>query len=850
MKLRTALILCLAIVLLSAIIGLTIVTVSFTREAGPRAAQTRSTEQEIAQSQRNAPGIATPSRLPALVTPTTANTPLPTTTPSPTASPTLAPMLPPALPLTYHPEGRLASAHRAKRDGDYVQAQAELRAILETSDAQGEIAEARYEIAVCAFHEGDYGAAKDLLRQFLQRHPADHRIAAARFYLAETLVRMGEYTSAIEQYRSYLERQTILADLVHTRIGDAYSILGQHDSAAEAYKLALESALDLGQQYDLQEQIGRAYASVGNEREAIRWFTAIAESSKNAYRLARVWYLIGQAHRAAGQEEQALAAFAQAVNGDPRPGYAHLALIVLLEASAEVNEYQRGLINYHAENYDAAVGALRRYIESTPDYDSDAHYYVALSYLDSGAFALAQQESERALSLFPETIPHWGEMWLLKGRALARQDLPDEAVETFRGFAEAHTRHPLAPTALWEAALLLERKGRFKEAGDAFASLADIHVNDDQSPLARFRAGLCRYRSGDTPQALVAWRELINAYPASAESLRARYWLGKTLWTQGEVGEAQTWLRALSEEHPRDYYGMRATHLLANRGRPASWRITSQSVPQAADQEAESREAEVWLSRWLGRGGQPGGASASLLMANNTRVRRGMEMLALGLREEAQAEFDNLRKESSQDPLSLYRLALLTGELGLYAPSLRAAIDLIVLSPEVSALDVPRQIQRLAFPLHFTDLVVSECAEYGLDPLLMFALIRQESVFDDSVVSWAGAVGLAQIMPSTGTWIAQMMPWSGYGEHLLSRPYLNVKFGAWYLHRVLAMTEGDVAAALAGYNGGPANAVSWLRQAGGDPDLFVEIISRDEPQRYVRQVYRHYDMYTRLYGKE
>ena len=117
-------------------------------------------------------------------------------------------------------------------------------------------------------------------------------------------------------------------------------------------------------------------------------------------------------------------------------------------------------------------------------------------------------------------------------------------------------------------------------------------------------------------------------------------------------------------------------------------------------------------------------------------------------------------------------------------------------------------------------------------------------------------MGLTQIMPETGTWIAEMIRWSEYPdtehsiETLLQRAYLNVKFGTWFMNRILEETEGDVIAALAGYNGGPGNGVYWLKQSGGDPDLLIEIINYDEPQRYVREIYRHYAMYVRLYGEQ
>jgi soluble lytic murein transglycosylase len=230
-----------------------------------------------------------------------------------------------------------------------------------------------------------------------------------------------------------------------------------------------------------------------------------------------------------------------------------------------------------------------------------------------------------------------------------------------------------------------------------------------------------------------------------------------------------------------------------------------------------------------------------------------MEMHTIGLHAQARDTFEALRKDivenspSAQQPLDLYQLALVTRDLELYAPSMRAAIDLVVMAPETSVLDMPRHMQRLAFPAYYSELILAECATHGLDPLLMFALIRQESVFDSQAVSWAGATGLTQVMPSTGEWIAEMTAWPDYRQEHLRRAYLNVKFGAWFLARILDQTEGNVMAALAGYNGGPARAQGWLEQAGRDPDLFVEVITRDEPQRYVKLIYRHYDVYTRLY---
>jgi soluble lytic murein transglycosylase len=521
--------------------------------------------------------------------------------------------------------------------------------------------------------------------------------------------------------------------------------------------------------------------------------------------------------------------------------------VALVEAYVQVDDFQRGLINYHAGSYGAAVAAFHRYIDTVPDYDSDAHYYVALAYLESGSYDLAAQECEHALSQYPDTISHWGDLWLIRARALAAQDLLDEAVSVFLDFADGNVSHPLAPQARWEAARLLEKEDRFDQAAQTYMTLADRHINAEQAPSARFRSGLCRYRSGDLNGAILAWRELVAAYPASSDGPRGQYWLGRTLWEQGSVQEARDVLQAVSNQHPRNYYGLRAGHLLDNNGQIPGWPKAPLEIHWTADTQSERREAQEWLRSWAAGSQDQDLTSIPTELADDIRFRRGVELLTIGHVAQARDEFDSLRRELEHDPVALYRLATLTRELGLYSSSVRASIALISLAPEASVLEMPQFIQRLAFPPYFVDLVQAECQAYGIDPLLMLALIRQESVFDDRVSSWAGAVGLAQIMPATGEWIAEMMPWSEYTSLDLQRAYLNVKFAAWFLDRILAMTNGNTGAALAGYNGGPGNGVYWLERSGGDIDLLVEVIFSDEPRRYVQEIYRHYDVYARLY---
>jgi soluble lytic murein transglycosylase len=168
----------------------------------------------------------------------------------------------------------------------------------------------------------------------------------------------------------------------------------------------------------------------------------------------------------------------------------------------------------------------------------------------------------------------------------------------------------------------------------------------------------------------------------------------------------------------------------------------------------------------------------------------------------------------------------------------------------VSPSEAPVFLARLNYPTYFSDLILEYAAQYQLDPLYVFALIWQESLFEGFAVSSASAQGLMQIWPPTGEDIASRLSWPNYQSTDLQRPYVSVAFGTWLLHEESDRFGGDLFAILSAYNAGPGNTATWLEEAGGDPDLFVEFITLPEPQSYIKAIYAHYAVYRVLYGAE
>lgn len=136
------------------------------------------------------------------------------------------------------------------------------------------------------------------------------------------------------------------------------------------------------------------------------------------------------------------------------------------------------------------------------------------------------------------------------------------------------------------------------------------------------------------------------------------------------------------------------------------------------------------------------------------------------------------------------------------------------------------------FPIEYRNEILEWSAIYDLNPELVASVIRNESRFRPQAVSPVGAIGLMQIMPDTGAWIAQQLQLNKYSTAQLESPDLNIMLGTWYL-RYLLDRFATVDAALMAYNAGPTNAQRWKGN--------LELAFRDT-QRYVRRI--HFSLFV------
>ena len=155
-------------------------------------------------------------------------------------------------------------------------------------------------------------------------------------------------------------------------------------------------------------------------------------------------------------------------------------------------------------------------------------------------------------------------------------------------------------------------------------------------------------------------------------------------------------------------------------------------------------------------------------------------------------------------------------------------------------------------PRAYDWLVVPAANRYGLDPNLLLAVMRVESAFQKHIVSYAGAVGLMQIMPRTGQLIAHALGHEDFTPADLLDPKTNLDFAAWYLASLIRRFDGRLPLAIAAYNGGPHNVRRWMQEnpEGMPLDVLLERIPFSQTHRYVRRVLVYYEAYRRQQSLE
>ena len=163
---------------------------------------------------------------------------------------------------------------------------------------------------------------------------------------------------------------------------------------------------------------------------------------------------------------------------------------------------------------------------------------------------------------------------------------------------------------------------------------------------------------------------------------------------------------------------------------------------------------------------------------------------------------------------------------------------------------IEESIEEIRHPLEYEEEIYLYSEEFGVDPFLIMGLIHTESAFDSQAESYAGAMGLMQIMPDTGEWLAEKMDIEDFSTDMLLTADFSIRMGCFYLSMLIDY-YGTTDTALAAYNAGMGTVSAWLQDSSysynGETLYYIPYT---ETREYVVKVNTAAEKYRELYGQE
>ncbi|MGQ0816184.1 MAG: transglycosylase SLT domain-containing protein [Gemmatimonadota bacterium] len=440
---------------------------------------------------------------------------------------------------------------------------------------------------------------------------------------------------------------------------------------------------------------------------------------------------------------------------------------------------------------------------------AEIRFELGRAFFDSGKYKEAITNLERV----PRSHARAADARFLLARAQYRSGRSDDGLRTFRQTAAEYPKSSAATRALFFIADLAHDDGAPERAAQFFAKAATAPARTNESSLARMRMGGIAFVQQDFAKAARIFEQYRRDYPQGEYHNQATYWAAQSALRTGDTTRANELLAALRAKSPVSYYGMLARD---HAGEPA--------LPKDI----------------------PAGPRTDSVVARN--VAKGIDrwhlLREIGWNDAANVEIGRVKDHFKGNASALYQIAETLNEHG--APHLAIATGRELLAAGGMW---NLRLFRIMYPLPYMAVIVSESRARGLDPFFVAALIRQESRFNANARSGAGAIGLMQVLPSTGSRIQAQAGVGPVTPQTLTDPSTNIKLGTQFLADVLNSYNQRVDVALVAYNAGPSRASRWRSfPEFGAEDLFIERIPFDETRNYVKVVKLNASIYRALYS--
>lgn len=720
---------------------------------------------------------------------------------------------------------------------------------------------------LCASDENEFGKALDLvedmdypgaieaLEQLFQKTETTGTRGKQYYVMATCYRRLGRWEKAISYYQLALDEGEF-ADLARLHIATGYGNPGNYEEAIKWYETILTDHTGSSAAKEARYQLGESYYKIEKYEAAIQHYEKFVEDYPEEERVREATYKMGSAYEEVGQWSDAYVLYQGMLRQNMRDEMAGMAAskIGSLVSSYPIpitrdDGMYYGQASYYAKQYKTAREELQKVIDKPDELSAKAAYFIAESYYRERKYDKAIEKYAAVVKNYPQS--EYAETSEYQIALCHRKAGRKKRFRTLMAnFAATHPTSDLADNAQFEIAEHYKVEEQYKEAADAYGKVVASYPGSSLVDDSLWNIGWCHIKLKDKAGGKSAFQRLLSEHPDSSLAGSARFWIGVIYERMEEWQKAADTYKEVMGNNAW-YYSDRAKRRLEQLGK--SGKISADGTLIQYKKLRIDESVPAWQN------------------INTPLPGRIENLLALRVFDDAIGELLTAAKTGEARESIYYSLAVHYEKMGDFSNSWKYALRLSLL-PHMKSADgaMPHQLHRMWYPIAFREAVFSNSEKNNLDPLLILAIMRAESGYEPSAISWAGAIGLIQIMPPTGGDIAQRLKVKPFRAEMLLQPELNIRFGTWYLASLIKSLDKHVSGILSAekmseaersyivkmlaagaYNGGQTRIRRWIKRYGiKDMDEFVESIPIPETKRYIKKVFSSYEIYSSLYNEE
>ena len=663
----------------------------------------------------------------------------------------------------------------------------------------------------------------------------------SQFILGDCYRRIEDWDSAIEVYKNLVVNDPILTDYSFFHLAETYKLKGENGESIATFKQITENFPQSLIISEANYQIAQNYRELNDITSAVVYYKNILEDSKDNQLKANVLLELSEIYWQENKYIDSLNCLYEILD----EGYR-------LKRNSEPEEL---LIRY-----------LYKIQEDLKEIE--VPYRIMVKCADIlfkyRQYNLAEDLYKEVIETFSEALDI-AEVYYKRARVLNYKKEYKEAVNQCEEIIAKFPPSEITIKANYLGGNSLRSLGERYLAIDKYEKIIGQYPESYYARQSYLRLAESYFQLKETEKGISLWRELISKYPNSYESMTslwdlarhysnnnadsdaldyyrelserfsksnlgddALYWKGKILENMGSDEEAKIAYEKLIREYPLSYYAERIIEQRSD---------ISFTWPVSVSKKEDFINLEEFLIKYDKIEGK---GQLSLLRAELFEE--------ISFYKESIVELRGALNHNSGNIFLLFTLSDVYKKNKDYYDSLNyAEIIFNYLEDNRQLEDLPLELWQSLYPVYYEDAIRERALEYEIDPLLVLAMIREESRFNSWNESVAGARGLMQIIFSTGEWIAQKLNIEDFNDEMLFSPEMNINLGCWYIDYLKERFSNDSILVISGYNAGPGTTSKWLEQYDrSDLDNFVENIPYSETREHIKKVIKSYQMYKRL----